>query len=202
LPFKKNKILKMKNFYLILNFLFIVGTKQAFGAEEGMPQLNPEFWTAQIFWLILIFFSLYIINWKIFLPKITNSIENRKSRIINDLSEAEKLKQNAEKKLIEYNKIINDAKKEAIKIINENKKNLINDIENKKKKFSEEIEKEISDAEKEIKTLKKTSVLKINKIAEEISSEIVKQVIGADVNMSSVAAIIDDVSKKKMEKLL
>jgi len=192
----------MKNFYLILNFLFIVGTKQAFGAEEGMPQLNPEFWTAQIFWLILIFFSLYIINWKIFLPKITNSIENRKSRIINDLSEAEKLKQNAEKKLIEYNKIINDAKKEAIKIINENKKNLINDIENKKKKFSEEIEKEISDAEKEIKTLKKTSVLKINKIAEEISSEIVKQVIGADVNMSSVAAIIDDVSKKKMEKLL
>ena len=192
----------MKNFYLILNFLFIVGTKQAFGAEEGMPQLNPEFWTAQIFWLILIFFALYIINWKIFLPKITNSIENRKSRIINDLSEAEKLKQNAEKKLIEYNKIINDAKKEAIKIINENKKNLINDIKNKKKKFSEEIEKEISDAEKEIKTLKKTSVLKINKIAEEISSEIVKQVIGADVNMSSVAAIIDDVSKKKMEKLL
>ena len=192
----------MKNFYLILNFLFIVGTKQAFGAEEGMPQLNPEFWTAQIFWLILIFFALYIINWKIFLPKITNSIENRKSRIINDLSEAEKLKQNAEKKLIEYNKIINDAKKEAIKIIDENKKNLINDIENKKKKFSEEIEKEISDAEKEIKTLKKTSVLKINKIAEEISSEIVKQVIGADVNMSSVAAIIDDVSKKKMEKLL
>jgi len=156
LPFKKNKILKMKNFYLILNFLFIVGTKQAFGAEEGMPQLNPEFWTAQIFWLILIFFSLYIINWKIFLPKITNSIENRKSRIINDLSEAEKLKQNAEKKLIEYNKIINDAKKEAIKIINENKKNLINDIENKKKKFSEEIEKEINDAEKEIKNLKKT----------------------------------------------
>ena len=192
----------MKNFYLILNFLFIVGTKQAFGAEEGMPQLNPEFWTAQIFWLILIFFALYIINWKIFLPKITNSIENRKSRIINDLSEAEKLKQNAEKKLIEYNKIINDAKKEAIKIINENKKNLINDIGNKKKKFSEEIEKEINDAEKEIKTLKKTSVLKINKIAEEISSEIVKQVIGADVNMSSVAAIIDDVSKKKMEKLL
>ena len=192
----------MKNFYLIINFLFFVGTKQAFGAEEGMPQLNPEFWTAQIFWLILIFFSLYIINWKIFLPKITNSIENRKSRIINDLSEAEKLKENAEKRLIEYEKIINDAKKNAINIINENKKKLEVDIENKKKKFSEEIEKELNDAENEIKILKKTSVLKVNKIAEEISSEIVKQVIGSNVNMSSVAAIIDDVSKKNMEKLL
>ena len=192
----------MKNFYLILNFLFLINAKQAFGAEEGMPQLNPEFWTAQIFWLILIFLALYVINWKIFLPKITNSIENRKSRIINDLSEAEKLKENAEKRLIEYNKIINNAKKEAIKIINENKKKLENDIEHKKKKFSEEIEKELSDAEKEIKILKKTSVLNVNKIAKEISSEIVKQVIGSDVNMSNVSAIIDDVSKKNMEKLL
>ena len=192
----------MKNFYLILNFLFLISAKQAFGAEEGMPQLNPEFWTAQIFWLILIFLALYVINWKIFLPKITNSIENRKSRIINDLSEAEKLKENAEKKLIEYNKIISDARKEAIKIINENKKKLESDIENKKRKFSEEIEKELSNAEKEIKNLKKESVLNINKIAKEISSEIVKQVIGSDVNMSNVSAIIDDISKKNMEKLL
>ena len=192
----------MKNFYLILNFLFLISAKQAFGAEEGMPQLNPEFWTAQIFWLILIFLALYVINWKIFLPKITNSIENRKSRIINDLSEAEKLKENAEKKLIEYNKIISDARKEAIKIINENKKKLESDIENKKRKFSEEIEKELSNAEKEIKNLKRESVLNINKIAKEISSEIVKQVIGSDVNMSNVSAIIDDVSKKNMEKIL
>ena len=40
-----------------------------------MPQLDPEFWGAQIFWLILIFAILYLIIWKIFLPRITNSIE-------------------------------------------------------------------------------------------------------------------------------
>ena len=66
-----------------------------------MPQLNPEFWIAQIFWLITIFSSLYLIIWKIFLPKITYSIENRKSKIVNDLNEAQKLKENAEKKLEE-----------------------------------------------------------------------------------------------------
>jgi len=79
---------------------------QAFGSETGMPQLNPEYWTAQVFWLILIFSSLYLIIWKIFLPKITYSIENRKSRIVNDLDEAQKLKENAEKKLSEYYEII------------------------------------------------------------------------------------------------
>jgi F-type H+-transporting ATPase subunit b len=69
------------------------------GSEQGMPQLNPEFWPAQIFWLILFFSSLYIIIWKIFLPKIIDTIENRKSRITNDLNEAQKLKENAEKKI-------------------------------------------------------------------------------------------------------
>ena len=191
----------MKNFYLILNFLFLISAKQAFGAEEGMPQLNPEFWTAQIFWLILIFLALYVINWKIFLPKITNSIENRKSRIINDLSEAEKLKENAEKRLIEYNKIINNAKKEAIKIINENKKKLENDIEHKKKKFSEEIEKELIKTEKEIHSLKKSSVLNINKIAVEISSEIIKKIVGSEVNKSSVSAIVEDVIKRRLVEI-
>jgi F-type H+-transporting ATPase subunit b len=103
--------------------VFILNTNQAFGAKGGMPQLNTEFWASQIFWLILIFSILYIIIWKIFLPKITDIIENRKSRIIGDLNETQKLKENAEKKLSEYNKIIEDTKKEAKKIIEDNKKN-------------------------------------------------------------------------------
>ena len=115
----------MKNFCFALCIAFVVCVNQAFGSEAGMPQLNPEFWAAQIFWLILTFSSLYLIIWKVFLPKITLSIENRKSRVVNDLDEAQKLKENAEKKLNEYNKIIEESKKEAKKIIEDSKKNLI-----------------------------------------------------------------------------
>ena len=105
----------MKNFRFALCIASILYVNQAFGSETGMPQLNPEFWTAQIFWLMLIFSSLYLIIWKIFLPKITYSIENRKSRIVNDIDEAQKLKENAEKKLEEYNEIIEKSKMEAKK---------------------------------------------------------------------------------------
>jgi len=112
----------MKNLYFASCIVFILNTNQAFGAKGGMPQLNTEFWASQIFWLILIFSILYIIIWKIFLPKITDIIENRKSRIIGDLNETQKLKENAEKKLSEYNKIIEDTKKEAKKIIEKKRK--------------------------------------------------------------------------------
>ena len=192
----------MKNFCFALCIAFVVCVNQAFGSEAGMPQLNPEFWAAQIFWLILTFSSLYLIIWKVFLPKITLSIENRKSRVVNDLDEAQKLKENAEKKLNEYNKIIEESKKEAKKIIEDNKKRLDRDIKNKKYKFNDEIEKELMAAEKEIKDLKKSSISSINNIAAETSAEIIKQIINIEVNKSSVSAIVDGVIKRKMVKYI
>ena len=192
----------MKNLCFASCIVLALNTNQTFGAEGGMPQLNPEFWTSQIFWLILIFSSLYIVIWKIFFPKITDSIENRKSRIVNDLNETQKFKEGAEKKLKEYNEIIEEAKKESKRIIEDNKKKLENDIKNKKQKFNEEIEKELMSVEKEIESLKKSSIPSINKIAVEVSSEVIKQLIGTNVNTSNVFAIVEDISKKKVEKYL
>ena len=190
----------MKNFRFASCIAMVVYTNQAFGAETGMPQLNPEFWIAQIFWLILIFSSLYLIIWKIFLPRITYSIENRKSRIVNDLGEAQKLKDNAEKKLKEYNEIIEKSKKEAKKIIDDSKKKLDRDIENKKQKFNDEIEKELVSIGKEIKDLKKTSTSNIADIAAETSAEIIRQIINTEVNKSNVSAIVNEMAKREIKK--
>ena len=190
----------MKNFCFTLCIALVVCADQTLGSETGMPQLNPEFWAAQIFWLIIIFSILYLIIWKIFLPRITYSIENRKSRLVNDLDEVQKLKENAEKKLNEYNIIIEKSKKEAKKIIEDNKKKLDRDIENKKQKFNDEIEKELVATEEEIKDLKKSSISNINHIATETTTEIIKQIINTQVNKSSVSAIVNDVTKRQMEK--
>ena len=190
----------MKKLYFALCIVaFFCGTK-AFGSEAGMPQLDPEFWASQIFWLILIFTILYLIIWKIFLPRITYSIENRKSRVVNDLDEAQKLKEKAEKKLKEYNEIIENSKKEAKKIIEDNKNKLNRDIEEKKQKFDSEIEKELTAVEKEIKDLKKSSLSSVNKIAVETSANIITQIIDTDVNKSNVSAIVNDLIKRKIEK--
>ena len=81
----------MKSFCIVLCTTLGFSTKYALGAEGGLPQFNLEFWPSQVFWLILIFFALYTIIWKIFLPKITDSIENRKLRVTNDLNESQKL---------------------------------------------------------------------------------------------------------------
>ena len=190
----------MKNFCFALSIALTINMRQVFASEEGMPQLNPEFWMAQIFWLIVILSSLYIILWKIFLPKITDSIENRKLKVVNDLNEAQTLKENAEIKLKEYDRIIEETQIESKKLLENSKKKVEEDIKNKNLIFNKEIEKEILSTENEIENLKKNSVQSINKIAIETSSEIVKQITGTEVNGSNVSAIVEDISRKSLEK--
>ena len=192
----------MKHFCFVLSIIFVVCTKEVHGSEAGMPQLNTEFWAAQTFWLILIFSILYLIVWKVFLPKITYSIENRKSRVVNDLDEAEKLKENAEKKLKEYKEIIEVAKKDAKKIIEDARKKLDEEIEDKKKKFDEEIEKELTAVENEIKNLKKSSISNISLIAIETTSGLIKQTVNTEVNKSNVSAIVNEITKKRINKII
>ena len=50
--------------------------------------------------------------------------------------------------------------------------------------------------EKEILDLKNKSPEKIRKIAVETSSDLIKQIIGVEVNNSSISAIVEDVSRK------
>ena len=191
----------VRNYLKFIGF-FILLSGECFGAEGGMPQLNPDYWISQIFWVILIFGMLYVILWRTILPKINENLENRKAQILTDLDNAQKFEDKSKEKLSDYNKILNQAKQEAKKILDATKTKVNRDIENKKNQFNLEIKKEIEKAEKEIITLKLSSIENINKIAIETSSEIVRKIISTEVNASSVSAIVEDISKKEITKYI
>tara|TARA_B100000614_G_scaffold128195_1_gene114423 strand:+ start:235 stop:825 length:591 start_codon:yes stop_codon:yes gene_type:complete len=183
---------------IFFNFFFI---KEIFAAEsEGMPQLNPEFWVSQIFWLTLTFGILYITLSKIILPKISANLELRKSQIQENIEAAEKQREESESKLKEYEDIILKSKFEAINIFKETREKVLKDINAKKETLENQINEEVKKAEREINDLKKTAPEKINKIAVETSSEILKKLMGAEVNNSSISAIVDDLSKRNESK--
>ena len=188
--------------YLKFIGFFTLMSSKGFGAEEGMPQLNPEYWISQVFWLILIFGILYIVLWRKILPKINENLENRKSQILSNLDNAQKFKDESEKKKNEYNALIHKAKQEAKRILNETKRKISIDINKKKKEFDINIDTEIKKAEKEIKELKKSSIKEINKIAIATASESVKKILGSEPNNSSVSAIVENISKKEIEKYI
>jgi len=173
-----------------------------FAAEAGMPQLDSKYWLSQSFWLILIFLLLYLSLSKFFIPKIKDNLDDREKKIKDNLDEAKELSELAEKKNLDYENEISNAKKEVAKIISDSKKQLDKNISQKKEQFEKELEKEIKKAENEILDLKNSSSKSINLIAEEISAKTIENITGDKLNDSSIKASVAEVSKNKIGKYL
>ena len=172
-----------------------------FAAESGgMPQLNPEFWISQIFWLIITFGILFVVLTKVILPKISDNLETRKSQILENIETADKQKEESENKIKEYDKIILESKIKAKNYFNDVRKKVLEDINKKKIALEKDIDEEINSVEDEINDLRKNSDEKISKIAVSTSSELIKELIGDEVNSSSISAIVEDQSKKVKER--
>ena len=179
---------------LLIYFLFFSYVESA--ESGGMPQLNPEFWFSQIFWLIITFGIMFILLSKFVLPKISENLESRKAEILENIEAAEKQREESDKKLKEYEKLILESKIEAKNYFNKAREKILKDVDKKRENLEKEINDEISNVEKEILDLKIKSPEKIRKIAIETSSDLIKQLIGVDVNNSSISAIVEDVSRK------
>ena len=183
---------------IFLSFLLFI---EAFASESGgMPQLNPEFWVSQIFWLTITFGILYIVLSKLILPKISANLEIRKSQILENIEAAEKQRKESEEKIKEYNKIIQDSKIKAKNYYNQAREKILKDINKKKENLDKDLNEEVKKTELDIQDLKNKSPEKITKIAIETSNDLIRQLIGAEVNMSNVSALVEEVSKKKMQK--
>ena len=173
-----------------------------FAAEAGMPQLDPTYWASQTFWLILVFTILYISISKFYLPKIKINLDDRENKIKEDLDSANKFKELSELKFKEYEKILEDSKRDVIKIHLESKNKLDKEIQEKKASMEKEIENEISKAQKEIAELKKNSISDIQNISKDIASNIIENISGDRLNESSIKATVNDIAKKDMGKYL
>jgi F-type H+-transporting ATPase subunit b len=119
--------------------------------------LDPKFWLTISF---LIFTTLII---KYVLPKILNTLDNKSKQIANDIEQAKKMREEAEKLLIDTKnyhedsllycqKLIEDAKKEADKLLSDSKKELEAELLKKTNLAQERIKQEEEKTIREIKS--------------------------------------------------
>ena len=99
-----------------------------------------------------------------------------------------------------FEEIIYKSKFEAKANFNQARDKALKDIGIKKEVLDKQNDKEIIEAEQEIKSLRIGAPEKIKKIAIETSSQLIPKLIGAEVNNSSISAIVDDLSKKNGDK--
>ena len=82
-----------------------------------MPQLNPEFFVSQLFWLVVTFSFLFVFLWRVSLPRIGNVLEKRERKITEDLTAAKELQAEASQIQEEIEKQLKQARTDASEMI-------------------------------------------------------------------------------------
>lgn len=87
-------------------------------AEHGgtMPQLNPDYFGNQIFWLVVALVAIWLILSRAALPRIAAILATRSGSIANDLAAAESLRVQAREAQGAHDKALADARAEAARI--------------------------------------------------------------------------------------
>jgi len=62
----------------------------------GLPQFDLTWWPGQMVWMLLIFFVMWLLFAKVFVPRVGGTIDGREDQISGDIAQARRLKEEAE----------------------------------------------------------------------------------------------------------
>ena len=154
--------------------------------KSGLPQLNTESFSPQLFWLVVTFATLFFIMSKIALPRIGEVIGERKDRIARDIEAAARLKADTDKALADYEKALADARSNASGIAKQTRDKLAAETEAEKAKVEGQIAAKLRDADIRIAATKTKALTAVNDIAAETASAVISKLIGQDVSLDEV----------------
>lgn len=146
-----------------------------------MPQLDISTFPPQLAWLLITFVALFLIVWKVALPRIVNVRDTRQRRIEDDLGKAETLREEAETVLAALEKSHADAAAEAQGI----HRDTAQSIADARAKLQEETAARLSDetqaAEGRIADEQAAARETIPEVAGDVTRAAVERLIGVDV---------------------
>ena len=134
-----------------------------------MPQLNPEFFVSQLFWLVVTFSFLLVFLWRISLPRISNILEKRERKINEDLTAAKELQSEAENIQDKIEQQLKQARSDASELIKSSLATFQDKAQNEISKLEKDLDKKINDSSNKIENSKKESLNQIQSQINEIT---------------------------------
>ena len=164
-----------------------------------MPQLNPEFFVSQLFWLVVTFSFLLIFLWRISLPRISTVLEKRESKINNDMESAKQLQAEAEGIQEKIDQSLNDAKESTSQSI-KNALNKFNEEANLQlNKVDSELIKKIEESSKLIDESKKKALSEINEEIITITKLTLSKLSSLNVSDAEIRNSLDDINNQDVK---
>ena len=161
-----------------------------------MPQLNPEFFVSQLFWLVVTFSFLLVFLWRISLPRIGSVLEKREKKINDDITTAKELQEKAEaiQKILEDK--LRNARTETAEMIKTTSINLQEKTAKELIKLDKNLDKKIHDSANNIEKSKSDSLNQIHDQIYEITKLIFSKITNFKVSNLDVKDAVTAVERK------
>ena len=155
-----------------------------------MPQLDPEFFLSQLFWLVVFFSFLLLFLWRVSLPRIAKVLEKRQNTIDENLTSAKELQEQALEIESNINKQLNKAKQDTDAQIKKTILSLQDDVTSKLVKLDKDLEDKVLKSEKEIIKNRDNEIKNIDKEILNITKITISKITNIDISDNEINSII------------
>lgn len=160
-----------------------------------MPQLDPSTFSPQLFWLVVSFILLYLLMWRVALPRISGVLQERQERIDDDLQKAEQLRTDAQAVLETYERTMAEGRSKAQEILREASAKMADEAAGRQAALAAQIAKQTAEAESRIATELEAAVANVRGVAAEVAQQAVSRLIGTDVPAKDAEAAVGEAIK-------
>lgn len=155
-----------------------------------MPQFDPSTYSTQLFWLLLTFVPLYLVVWRVALPRITEVRQSRQGRIDSDLEKAQTLKEEAEMVLAAYERVLAEATSSAEAAHREVADATAEERAKRQAELAERLGEQIRAAEQRIADEKQKAAMNVRDAVVEVVGAAAKRLIGVEPTAQETSAAI------------
>lgn len=157
-----------------------------------MPQLEQLYtFPSQIFWLLVTFGVLYVLSWKVLLPRVEKILRDRQERIDQDLIRAKELREKAAAALAEYEATVARTNAATQAIVRENLTKITIEQNKKEAELSEKLSAEASAAAARIEAAKVEAIAGIWPVVSETAEAAVDRLIGKSPTKTELSKAVD-----------
>lgn len=164
---------------------------------EGLPQLNAEHYSSQVIWLAISFVILYVLMWRVALPRISRVLEERQDRIEGNLERAEGIKRDAEAAAEAYEKTSAESRASAQAVIAEARDKLAAEAAARHAKLAEKLAKQVATAEQRVLAAKQEALANLREMAVDVAQTAAMRLTGEKIDGRVVDGIVDKVLKER-----
>ena len=157
-----------------------------------MPQLEQVgTFPSQVVWLVITFVVLYLLLWRVVLPRISATFENRQGRIDNDIARAEELAGEAEGVLAAYEEELAKARSAAQEELHKAAEEAMAESDKRNAALTEKLAANADAAHERIEAARKEAVGNISGMVEDIATQAVERLVDTTPESGTVSTAVN-----------